>query len=177
MTDTRGQSAERVLAPNDIIVSKTDLQGRITYANNVFLTISDLTEDTALGQPHNIIRHPDMPAGVYQYMWDTIQAGQEIFAYVKNRATTGDYYWVYAYVTPSYDTRGTHIGYHSSRRAVTRDAITRVEQVYTAMKNAEHGLTGRARAHASLDVLTTTLERTGHTYSQWVWSLTHGDTP
>ena len=70
----------------DIIVSKTDAKGRITYVNRVFLDVSGYTRNELLGQPHSIIRHPDMPAGVFKLLWDTIQGGHEIFAYVKNSA-------------------------------------------------------------------------------------------
>ena len=97
---------ERKFADDDIIVSKTDLKGRITYANQIFLEIAGYTEKEVLGQPHSMIRHPGMPRCVFKLLWQTIEAGHEIFAYVVNRAKNGDHYWVYAHVTPSFDSTG-----------------------------------------------------------------------
>ncbi|WP_029069391.1 PAS domain-containing protein [Jonesia quinghaiensis] len=174
MTGVARTGEERILAPQDIIVTKTDLKGRITYANSVFLDISDLQESEALGKPHNIIRHPDMPAGVYKLVWDSLETNNEVFAYVKNQATSGAYYWVLAYVTPTYDAQGKRIGYHSSRRAINRQVLRTVEDTYRAMRAAEHGLTGRARGEASYARLEETLAQAGMTYSQWFWSLTTG---
>lgn len=74
---------ERFFNENELIVSKTDTGGRITYANDVFLRVAGLTENDALGAPHSLIRHPDMPRAVFKLLWDTIASGQEIFAYVK----------------------------------------------------------------------------------------------
>ena len=69
-----------------------------------------------MGQPHSIIRHPDMPRAVFKLLWDTVIEGREIFAYVKNKAKNGDFYWVFAHVTPSYDNDRRIIGFHSNRR-------------------------------------------------------------
>ena len=86
---------ERHLAPHDIVVSKTDIKGRITYANQVFLDIAGYVEKEVIGRPHNIVRHPEMPRAVFKLLWDTISQGNEIFAYVVNRAKNGDHYWVW----------------------------------------------------------------------------------
>jgi PAS domain S-box-containing protein len=92
---------ERTFVENEIIVSKTDLKGRITYANDVFIKLAGFTETELLGQPHSIIRHPEMPRCVFKLLWDTIAEGGEIFAYVVNRSKNGDHYWVFAHVTPT----------------------------------------------------------------------------
>ena len=99
-----------------LIVSKTDLAGRITYANEVFCKVAGYSEAELLGQPHSIIRHPDMPRAVFKYLWDTLLEGREVFAYVKNLARNGDFYWVFAHVTPSRDVNRKTIGFHSNRR-------------------------------------------------------------
>lgn len=109
---------------NQIIVSKTDLKGRITYCNDVFLKIADYKEPEVIGKPHSLIRHPDMPRSVFHLLWQTIGANEEIFAYVKNRTKHGDYYWVLAHVTPSYGIDGSIIGYHSNRRVPDKSVIT-----------------------------------------------------
>lgn len=116
--DTTG--SERFFGDDEIIVSKTDLKGQLTYANRIFLDIADYSEKEVLGQQHSIIRHPDMPRCIFKLLWDTIQDGTEIFAYVINRCKNGDHYWVYAHVTPSKDSEGKTIGYHSNRRVPDR---------------------------------------------------------
>jgi PAS domain S-box-containing protein len=115
---------ERFFDDGEIIVSKTDLKGRMTYTNDIFLKIAGYTERECLQQPHSMIRHPDMPRCIFKLLWDSLQNGQEIFAYVINRTKNGDHYWVLAHVTPSWDTSGNIIGYHSNRRAPDRQIVT-----------------------------------------------------
>ena len=95
---------------NEIIVSKTDLKGRITYGNEVFIKLSGYEERELLGKPHNIVRHPQMPKCIFKLLWERIQSGEEIFAYVVNQAKNGDHYWVFANVTTSFDNNGKIIG-------------------------------------------------------------------
>jgi len=114
---------ERRFNENEIIVSKTDLKGHLTYANDVFLRLAGMSEKEALGQPHNIIRHPEMPRSIFKVLWDTIQGGEEIFAYVINRSMNSDHYWVLAHVTPSRDASGNIVGYHSNRRVPNEAAL------------------------------------------------------
>src|SRR5262245_50009336 len=99
--DTALTGRERSFGQDDIIVSKTDLKGRLIYANRVFLDIADLTLKETIGQPHSLIRHPHMPRCIFKLLWERIQAGKELFAYVMNRSKNGDHYWVIAHVTPS----------------------------------------------------------------------------
>ena len=103
----RPTGIERFFEEDEIIVSKTDPKGVITYANRVFLRIAQYEEEEILGAAHNIIRHPDMPQCIFDLLWKTIASGQEIFAYVKNMAKNGDHYWVFAHVTPTFDSAGT----------------------------------------------------------------------
>ena len=121
--ETTLTGVERFFEDDELIVTKTDLKGRITYCNDVFIRLAGFSEKESLGQPHSIIRHPDMPRCVFGLLWDTIQAGQEIFAYVVNRSKNGDHYWVNAHVTPSYDSSGKIIGYHSNRRVPDRNIV------------------------------------------------------
>lgn len=122
---------------DEIIVSKTDLKGRITYANDVFLRVSHYREREVVGQPHNLIRHPDMPHSIFKLLWETIQGGEEIFAYVLNMARNGDHYWVFAHVTPSRDAAGQITGYHSNRRKPDPGQIARIEPLYRELRQAE----------------------------------------
>lgn len=108
---------------SEIIVSKTDLTGKLTYGNDVFYRLAGLSEKECIGQQHNIIRHPQMPRTVFDLLWDTIKDQNEIFAYVNNRSKNGDNYWVFAHVTPSRDMNGAVTGYHSNRRTPNRQAL------------------------------------------------------
>lgn len=172
MARTTPTGAERTFGRDEIIVTKTDLQGRITYANEVFCRVSAFEDTEVLGQPHNLIRHPDMPAGVFRLLWERLQAGQELFAYVVNLAGDGGHYWVFAHVTPTFDARGTVIGYHSNRRSPSRAAVATVEPLYREIRRHEAGF-GRATeaAAAGLAFLEERLREAGTTYDEWVWSL------
>jgi PAS domain S-box-containing protein len=163
---------EKTFAEHEIIVSKTDLKGHITYANDVFIRVSGFTEAELLGQPHNLIRHPAMPGAVFKLLWDTLAAGREIFAYVLNQSKNGDEYWVFAHVTPSFDRSGRIVGYHSNRRVPYPDALPKVKALYAAMREEEQKHSNWQQAmEASTRMLVTALERSGMTYDEFVFSL------
>jgi PAS domain S-box-containing protein len=163
---------ERTFSDDEIIVSKTDPKGRLTYVNDVFCKVGLYSEDELVGQPHSIVRHPDMPRSIFALLWERIRAGREIFAYVKNMAKNGDYYWVLAHVTPSYDGNGQIDGYHSNRRVPDRKAVAAVEPLYRdllALENAQPDRkAGLAAARAQLDAL---LQQKGMSYDEFVFSL------
>ncbi|GAA5784714.1 methyl-accepting chemotaxis protein [Chitiniphilus shinanonensis] len=120
---------EVLVDPRHPIVSKTDLKGRITYANPVFVAICGFSHDELIGAPHNLVRHPDMPAAAFDDLWRTIKAGQPWRGIVKNRCKNGDHYWVEAFVTPLYED-GRHVGYMSVRNAPTRAQIEAADALY-----------------------------------------------
>lgn len=128
---------ELVLTPETLITSKTDLKGKITYCNKDFLHYARYQEEELLNKPHNIIRHPDMPRAVFKLLWDYIQNQKEIFAFVKNRNKDGDFYWVFANITPSYDVQNRVIGYYSVRRKPNEGAIKDISNIYMQMLEAE----------------------------------------
>ncbi|MFN8666206.1 MAG: PAS domain-containing protein [Gemmatimonadaceae bacterium] len=163
---------ERTFGEDEIIVSKTDLQGKITYANDVFIRVSGYDEHELLGAPHSIIRHPDMPRAVFKLLWDTLGAGREVFAYVNNMARNGDNYWVLAHVTPSFDRNGTIVGYHSNRRVPERSKLEKLQPIYAALLAAERRHADRRDGLvASVALLEATLATAGIAYDEWVWSL------
>ena len=117
---------ERKFEDNEIIVSKTNKTGKLTYVNDVFVSISGFSEEECLGQPHSMIRHPDMPRCIFKLLWDTITGGNELFAYVLNNCKNGDHYWVLAHVTPSRDSAGAITGFHSNRRTPSHPGLEQV---------------------------------------------------
>jgi methyl-accepting chemotaxis protein len=121
-----------------LIVSKTDLQGRITYINKDFLDISGFTETELIGEPHNIVRHPDMPAEAFADLWETLKAGRPWTGYVKNRCKNGDFYWVLANATPIYE-NGQVSGYMSVRRKAPQAAIAEVDAIYRQFSEKRQG--------------------------------------
>jgi PAS domain S-box-containing protein len=151
---------------NEIVVSKTDLKGRITYANRTFCALAGYSQTELLGQPHSIVRHPDMPRAVFKQLWDAIRGGREIFAYVKNMAKTGDYYWVFAHVTPSYDESRNIVGFHSNRRVPDRTIVeTTIIPIYAAILQQEkQQKNGKDAVAAGLDCLTEFLQEKSITY-------------
>jgi PAS domain S-box-containing protein len=164
---------ERFFEKNDIIVSKTDLKGQLTYVNRVFMAISDYEESELLGQPHSMIRHPDMPRAVFKLLWERLQDGKEIFAYVKNMTKTGDFYWVLAHATPSITPSGETLGYHSSRRVPDRrivDAI--IIPLYRSLKEVEeHEPDRRAGLVKSSARLNAILKEKGISYDEFIFGL------
>jgi len=120
--------------PEDVsLVSTTDLKGRIQYCNPAFIEVSGYTRDELLGRPHNLIRHPDMPAEAFRDLWSTIESGRPWSACVKNRRRNGDYYWVLANVTPLMDGNGP-VGYLSVRTCPSDEQIHASEALYSRMR-------------------------------------------
>ena len=117
VTDT-----EYLLSDDQSIVSTTDLQGNITYANPYFIEVSGFAAAELLGAPQNILRHPDMPAEAFADMWATIRSGRSWSGMVKNRRKNGDHYWVHANVTPVMQD-GSAVGYMSVRTRPSRDQV------------------------------------------------------
>ncbi len=156
---------------DDFLVSKTDLKGRITYGNRIFIEFSGYDERELLGAQHNIVRHPDMPRGVFKYLWDTLQNGHECFAYVKNMSKDGGFYWVFANVTPSFDAQGQMDGYFSVRRKPRPQAVEPVTQLYTQMLEAERRAGPKDACAASLALLTGLLAEKGMSYESFILSI------
>jgi aerotaxis receptor len=120
--------------PGSTLVSTTDLQGRILYCNPAFVEVSGYTREELLGQPHNMIRHPDMPAEAFRDMWATIASGQPWSALVKNRRKDGHHYWVMANVTPVLE-GDRPVGYMSVRTKPERNQVEAAEALYALMRD------------------------------------------
>ncbi|PAF44499.1 PAS domain-containing protein [Helicobacter sp. 11S02596-1] len=158
---------ELILKPDTLITSKTDLKGKITYCNRDFLDYARYQESELIGKPHNIIRHPDMPKTVFKLLWDYIQNKKEIFAFVKNRNKEGNFYWVFANVTPSFDAEHNIIGYYSVRRKPNRAAVEAISGIYAQMLAVEKtsGIPG------GIKMLEELCEKTKKSYNQIVFDM------
>jgi PAS domain S-box-containing protein len=162
---------ERVMREDDFLVSKTDLKGRITYGNRIFIEFSGFSEAELLGQQHNIVRHPDMPRGVFKYLWDTLETRQECFAYVKNRSKDGGFYWVVANVTPSYGADGRVDGYFSVRRKPSTSGPAAISGLYRRMLEEEQRVGPKAACAASLALMHAALAQQGVSYESFILSI------
>ncbi|WP_206056784.1 PAS domain-containing protein [Nocardioides sp. GY 10113] len=168
----RPTGVERTFGADEVIVTKTDRGGRMTYVNDVFCRVSAHPEREMLGQPHNMIRHPDMPRAVFKLLWETIDAGREIFALVLNLAGDGAHYWVLAHVTPTRDASGAVVGYHSNRRVPSRAAVAAADGLYRELRAVEARHQGaNEAAEAGYQALMARLQEAGQTYDEFVWSL------
>jgi len=135
---------EVVMADGQVLVSRTDTGGRITFVNSDFIQISGFTEEELLGSPHNMVRHPHMPQAAFTDLWRTVKAGLPWEGLVKNRCKNGDHYWVRANVTPEVED-GKVVGYISIRSKPDREAIAAAEKLYAEMRE------GRLTSHSLVE--------------------------
>ncbi len=149
-----GQEIE--LRDAQLLISRTDTRGLITLINHDFAEISGFSEDELIGQPHNIVRHPDMPAVVFADLWADLKAGRPWIGIIRNRSKNGDEYWVEAHVSPIWENE-TLIGYMSMCRKASRTQIASAAENYEKLKQGkatdlvfEHGVASRRRRGSSL---------------------------
>lgn len=159
--------AELTFPQESLIISKTDSKGRITYGNTLFLELAGYKEGEIIGAPHNIVRHPDMPKVIFKTLWNTIQSGKEINAYVINRSKNGDFYWVLANVTPSFDNNGRIVGYYSVRRKPGSRSLQTIKSLYGELLSAEK----RGGIGASEKILNEFISKHGGRYDKLILSI------
>lgn len=164
-------AVERPMREDDFIVSKTNPKGIITYGNPIFIEFSGYTEAELIGSQHNIIRHPDMPRAAFHLAWETISSGNEFFAYVKNMAKDGSFYWVFTHIAPDFSAGGNIIGYTSVRRCPKRSGLDQIEPLYRQMLQAEKAAGARDAIAAGTKVLVDLLQKTEMDYEQLIFSL------
>lgn len=134
--EAKVSNRERPYPDGRLIISRTDLNGILTHANEAFVEISGYERDELIGQPHCVLRHPDIPKSVYKDLWATLQAGKKWHGYVKNLCKDGSHYWVYATAVPNVR-NGQVVGYTSVRRKPSRKAISQAEEQYRQMCASE----------------------------------------
>ncbi len=133
---------ERTFAAQQRLISTTDAKGQITYCNEAFVEISGFSHDELMGAPHNLVRHPDVPAAVFAHMWNTLKQGRPWMGIVKNRSKNGDHYWVNAYVTPVLE-KNQVVGYESVRIKPTAEQVRRAEALYKRINSGKSAIPSR----------------------------------
>lgn len=140
MQTTYQMFIETEVPENELIVSRTDLKGNITYANETFARISGYEIAELIGKPHNIVRHPDMPSSVFAELWQTVKQGGIWRGYVKNLRKDGGYYWVYAEVSGVYK-EGHLVEYKSMRSPADSSIKQKMQEAYDKIKQEAEGVT------------------------------------
>jgi len=167
----RPTSVEKVMREGDFIVSMTDLKGVITYGNRIFIEYSGYSEAELLGSQHNIVRHPDMPRGMFKLLWDKLQNREECFAYVKNLAKDGSFYWVFSNVTPTFDPSGNPTGYFSVRRKPKQGSVNAMADIYRRMLEAEQKAGTANAMNASIKLFNEILKEKGLSYEEFILAI------
>lgn len=158
--------AELIVENNTLITSKTDLTGKIIYANEDFCKYAQFSMQEILYKPHNIIRHPDMPRCVFKLIWDTIKSGKEVFGYIKNKTKQNNFYWVFANITPTFDENSQVIDYYSVRRFPRREVLSLISSLYASLREVE-----ASSLQAGCDALTAFVKKQNMEYNEMIYRL------
>jgi len=126
-------SQELKLDLNSFLLSETDEKGIIRFANDEFCKFAGYKLEELIGQPHNLVRHPDMPKAAFEGLWNTVKSGKPWKGFVKNKTKQGDFYWVFATVFPFISCDGSK-GYISCRRMASQNEINKYTAIYKNMK-------------------------------------------
>ncbi|WP_457597292.1 PAS domain-containing protein [Hydrogenimonas sp.] len=121
---------EEVIFDGGVMITETDRRGILVYANKKFCEMTGYTREELIGAPHSVIRHPDMPKGIFKSMWQTVAKGKIWRGYIKNLRKDGKYYWVLVYAQPKYDDRGEVAGYIAGRKVAYPVEVERIEKIY-----------------------------------------------
>jgi len=127
---------ETEVPDHELIISRTDLKGNITYVNETFALISGYSAEELIGQPHNIVRHPDMPKSVYKDLWETLKKGENWQGFVKNKRKDNGYYWVHAEISGVYKD-GELVEYKSLRTPMERETKINMQKKYDLLREEE----------------------------------------
>ncbi len=150
MTKPEPKDVEHEVKSVDLIVSKADAEGNITYVNPIFVKISGYSLASLLEKPHAILRHPDMPKVIFKYLWKNIKEGKDVVAYVKNLCADGGYYWVLATVKMAKNPDGSFRNYMSTRRKASDSAKSTIRELYAKLLEIEKN-EGEAASEAAFE--------------------------
>lgn len=159
----------------DIIVSKGNEAGDVTYANPIFYKLSGYTQGELLDRPHSIIRHPDMPKIIFKYLWEKLNKGQDVKAFVKNLSKDGGFYWVFSHVRVALNPDGSFRNFVSTRRQMSQKARKTIEPLYAKLLEAEK----EGGMNKSLEILNEFLENNGeslHTFNNYMERINKDNT-
>ena len=155
--------------PNAKIISVTDLKGIITEVNDTFVKMSGYSREELIGQPQNIVRHPDMPSEIFEQLWSTIKSGNSFMGIIKNRCKDGSYYWVNAFIMPIVQ-NGEIIGYESVRTAASDSQIARAAKYYKKMKSGKISTKSRLEMTSSCYYILFALAFASNLYFNNIWA-------
>jgi PAS domain S-box-containing protein len=163
-------SKEVKMKPEDMIVSKTDIKGHITYCNDAFMEFAGYYEEELLGQSHSIIRHPDMPRAVFRLLWNKLHEEEEFFGFIKNMCKDGSFYWTYSNIFLNFGAENELLGYMSVRRYPPVEGVEFFQNLYQKMLEVESQYEGsREGMDASWSLLQEVVSEKGG-YDQYVCS-------
>lgn len=168
MTKLRKINYEIKCATQQVIVSRTDLEGNIVYCNPTFLEVNGFRSSEIIHQPHSIVRHPDMPKTIFHIIWSIISQGMSIQAVIKNQTNNGEFYWTLATIKPQMDRDNNVISYVAYGKQAPDSVIKTMEALYKELYEIEYvrGI------EAGQEYLNSYLEEQGMTYAQYMKHLT-----
>ena len=159
------------LEPSQLMITKTDLSGKLTYCNQSFIKVSGYTEQQLINQSFEQFCHSDMPSGVFHLMWQTLKQKREFNGYFKFNTAAGDSYWAFVNITPFYGTTSVVAGYTCAMRQPNPAATMMFSMYYEQMCDLEGGSKNESSAKASLQLLIELLSATGDDYEASVFKL------
>ena len=162
---------ELSLSSDRLYISKSTKDGKITYCNQALLELGGYQENKLIGQPHNIMRHPDMPRGLFLMLWQTLKARQEFNAFIKNRTNNDQFYWAFTNITPVCNPQAQVTGYICTRRKANPAGIMMFETYYDTMREIEKNDNSDAAAQRGIDELQQMLSAMGDDYEASVFKL------
>ncbi len=154
-----------------ILISKTDTQGNITYCSPSFLQLCGYDEQELMGRSHNLLRHPDMPKGIYYLMWENLKANREFNAFILNKTKSGQSYWAFTNITPVHTVEGKLVGYTCAKRPANEAGIGLFSVYYEQMRDEERRLGDNEGPRKSAQLLQEILAATGDSYEASVFKL------
>lgn len=164
-------NTELELDTDQLLITKSDPNGKITYCNRRFIEFSGYTEQQLIGQSYDLIRHPQMPCGLFYLMWQTLKQKREFNGFIKNKTKNNDEYWAFINITPSYNVAGQLTGYTSASRQPNPAAIMMFSMYYEQMLEHENGQRHESAAQQSLNALLEQLSIMGDDYEASVFKL------
>ena len=155
------------LDPSKIIISKANARGIIEFANDYFMEVSGYEEFELMGQPHNVVRHPDMPKVIFKIMWERLQEGKNIHALIKNLSKDGRFYWVLTDFETKYNENGEIVSHYARRKAAPGNAVFQIKKLYKTLVAIEE----RQNPETAEKYFLGLLEEKAITYDQYILEL------